>query len=56
MTAKLKKDGTIEAICDCGKPLVIMDEYGMFCKDKCGYQESIQAKKIVEDFIKKHTI
>ena len=43
----------IEVTCDsCGLPIVYTDQYGMFCKDRCGYRESIKAKKTFDVMLK----
>ena len=41
------------ATCDCGKDITITNEYGMFCEDICGYEESVEASKQVDDLISK---
>ena len=28
---------------DCGKDITVVNVYGMFCEDMCGYEDSIQA-------------
>jgi len=30
---------------DCGKPLTFVDENGMFCEDRCGYEQSRRARE-----------
>lgn len=42
----------IEIKCkDCGKPIVHSNEYGMFCEDWCGLEESKQASNIFDKLI-----
>ena len=36
---------------DCGKPLTISNEMGMFCDDLCGFEESAQAAKTIDALI-----
>ena len=49
MAATVDEEGNALITCDCGKPIVRANEFGMFCEDKCGMKESI---KIAEDFTK----
>ena len=37
----------------CGKPLINVNEHGMFCEDYCGLEESRKAKKIIQNLISK---
>ena len=42
------KTGSVDVTCDdCGKPITHSNEFGMFCEDNCGLQESKEAKKVV---------
>lgn len=51
-----REDGGIDVLCKCGKPIVISNEYGMFCEDMCGYEESKKAAEamgpLIEEFAK----
>ena len=58
-TAEEHEDGTISLniVCGhCGKPLVETTEFGMFCEDRCGYEESKKAmgqtKELIKGFMK----
>jgi hypothetical protein len=44
-----KKTKNLEVTCECGKPIVVANKYGMFCEDMCGFKESKKAKKLVDD-------
>lgn len=37
---------------DCGKDITIANIYGMFCEDMCGYEESVESFKQVDEMIK----
>ena len=57
-TAEEHEDGTIslDIVCEeCGKPIVESNEFGMFCEDRCGYEESKKAGKKIEELIKMFT-
>lgn len=45
-------DGTcsVDFNCKCGKPLTYSDKHGMFCEDKCGYEESVKASAEINAF------
>jgi hypothetical protein len=36
---------------DCGKPLTISNEFGMFCDDLCGFEESKQIGMTIDSLI-----
>lgn len=36
--------GHIGIFCECGKPIVVSTEDGMFCEDRCGEAESKSAR------------
>jgi len=38
---------------DCGKPLSVTNENGMFCEDMCGYEESVKAGKEINNIIER---
>lgn len=37
----------------CGEPIEHTDRYGMFCKNKCGYDEAKKAYKLYDKMAKK---
>jgi ribosomal protein L37AE/L43A len=48
MAALIDEHGNVKATCDeCGKDLVTSNIYGIFCEDKCGYEESVKAREQV---------
>jgi len=54
VTALPGGDVAIEIVCrECGKPLTVVNDYGLFCEDLCGFKESKKAashlKKMIED-------
>lgn len=58
MPVKIKKNKNktvdVEVTCDyCGKPITHTNEYGMFCDNYCGLEESKKAKEFWDEFIKK---
>lgn len=38
---------------DCGKPITVANELGMFCEDMCGIEESKEAGKQIDALIEK---
>lgn len=45
--------GCIEIHCEyCGKAIDYTDEFGMFCKNRCGYEESKKAAKKLKKLMK----
>lgn len=43
---------SVEIVCrECGKPLTVANEHGMFCEDMCGFEESKRAAKTVKKMI-----
>lgn len=36
----MEEEKKIVMKCECGKPITIVNKYGMFCEDKCGYKMS----------------
>lgn len=38
---------------DCGKDITVSNEYGMFCEDLCGLEESIKAGKEIDKLIER---
>lgn len=36
---------------DCGKPITITNQFGMFCDDLCGFEESVEASKSIDSLI-----
>lgn len=38
---------------DCGKPITVVTEIGMFCEDLCGIEESKKAGKQIDALIEK---
>lgn len=38
--------------CQCGKPFIEVNEFGMFCEDKCNYESSRAAAKLLGPVIK----
>ena len=53
MPAKIDKDGNATVTCDCGKPIIMANKYGMFCEDMCGYEESKQAEIVITNMIER---
>lgn len=51
MPFTMDEKGNASVTCDCGKPIVTANEYGMFCEDMCGYEESKRASKILDALI-----
>jgi len=52
MPAILDDKGNVEVTCDdCGKRITHSNEFGMFCEDNCGLEESKVAKAQVEKMI-----
>jgi len=46
------KPGELDAVCDdCGKPLTVSNEFGLFCEDQCGLEESRHAKNKLKEII-----
>lgn len=44
--------GNVEVTCDdCGKRITHSNEFGMFCEDNCGLEESKAAKKMAMKMI-----
>ncbi len=57
MPTKIKKVGKnkfdVEITCDtCGKPISVTNQYGMFCENLCGLEESKEAKKKVDKLLR----
>jgi uncharacterized protein with PIN domain len=49
-----KKKGRIDAKVTCaktGKPIVITNQYGMYCEDKCGLEQDKQAEQQCRQFM-----
>jgi len=51
MPAIINTKGDVEATCECGKELCMMDMYGMFCEDLCGHNEAVVAHEGIEKLI-----
>jgi len=51
MPFTMDEKGNASVTCDCGKPIVIADKYGMFCEDLCGYEESKKAALVISQTI-----
>ena len=51
MPVTITQDGDAEVTCDCGKPLTVVNKYGMFCEDMCDFEESKQAADILDDIL-----
>jgi len=51
MPVTIDDKGNASVTCDCGKPLTKVNEYGMFCDDMCGYEESIKASALLDAII-----
>lgn len=41
------KTRDLSVFCDCGKPIVTSDVYGMFCEDGCGRKEAVEEFKMI---------
>jgi len=57
--AKNAKGGGIDLFLscqECGKPIIVTNKYGMFCKDLCGLKEAKlyfrDMQKFINEFIK----
>ena len=50
--AKMDNNGNITITCECGKPIIKSNKYGMFCEDECGLKESKKAKFKLNSLIK----
>ena len=35
-------------LCECGKPLILSNEWGTFCEDRCGEKKSKAAFKYIK--------
>jgi len=45
-------EGNFDITClTSGKPITISDEFGMWCEDKCNYQESIDATEELKNLL-----
>jgi len=52
MPAIMDDKGNVEVTCDdCGERITHSNEYGMFCDNNCGLEESKAAKQQVESMI-----
>jgi len=50
----VKKCTNLEIACPtCHKRLTVVNEYGMFCEDLCGLEESKEASKVISKLIGK---
>lgn len=43
------KQGHYNVTCDCGKPIIKSDKYGMWCEDRCNRDKSIKAVRELND-------
>jgi hypothetical protein len=52
MPAKIDKYGDVFAYCEvCGKPLTVVNEYGMFCDEMHQYEESVKCRERLDEII-----
>lgn len=46
--------GDLDIFCSIsGKPITITDNYGMWCEDKCEYEKSVEAQKMILEVLDK---